>query len=130
MGVILSIVTFGLMVGVLVDIIVLDTSRVRFLGKGLWIIVVILLPLVGSVLWLLLGREYQSSGGYSRPASPRESARQAGHPAGAGNPHGPRDTAAELAALEREIAAYERAERIRDLEAELEAKKRKKRLEP
>ncbi len=126
MAVILSIVTFGLMVGVLVDIIILDAARVRFLGKGLWIIFVILLPLVGSILWLVLGREYAAPGSYSRSPHPGEANRSISSPRDSGIPLGPRDTAKELAALEREIAAYERSERIRDLEAELEAKRREK----
>lgn len=126
MAVIFSVVSFALMVGVLIDIIILDASKVRFLGKGLWIILVILLPLVGSVLWLALGREYSpavsrgSSGDSFRraaPAMPAESRRD----------FVVRDAEAELAALDREIAAHERAERIRELEAELEAKRRDKR---
>lgn len=126
MAVIFSVVSFALMVGVLIDIIILDASKVRFLGKGLWIILVILLPLVGSVLWLALGREYSpaasrgSVGNSFRRATPEQ-------PAASRPNFVVRDAEAELAALDREIAAHDREMRIRELEAELEAKRRDKR---
>ncbi|MBM7460082.1 PLD nuclease N-terminal domain-containing protein [Rhodococcus coprophilus] len=52
---------FGLIVMIvwvacLVDVIRADEHEVRNLPKPLWLMVVILLPLVGSVLWLLVGR--------------------------------------------------------------------------
>lgn len=126
MAVIFSVVSFALMVGVLIDIIILDASKVRFLGKGLWIILVILLPLVGSVLWLALGREYSpvsargSFGSSLRKTMPER-------PVESRPNFAVRDAEAELAALDREIAAHEREMRIRELEAELEAKRRDKR---
>ncbi|MBF0660023.1 PLD nuclease N-terminal domain-containing protein [Rhodococcus sp. (in: high G+C Gram-positive bacteria)] len=52
---------FGLIVMIvwvacLIDVIRADEHEVRHLPKPLWLMVVILLPLVGSVLWLLVGR--------------------------------------------------------------------------
>ena len=126
MAVIFSALTIGLMVGALVDIIILDSSRVQFLAKGLWLILVILLPLIGSILWFALGRTYPAPSGYPRTPGRGGMSREASSPRDSGIPLGPRDTATELAALEREIAAHERSERIRDLEAELEAKRREK----
>lgn len=125
MAVIFSVVSFALMVGVLIDIIILDASKVRFLGKGLWIILVILLPLVGSVLWLAIGREYSpvatrgSVGSSFRRTTPSR-------PVHSQPDFVVRDAEAELAALDREIAAHEREMRIRELEAELKAKRRNK----
>ncbi len=60
---------FGLIVMVvwvacLVDVIRADEHEVRNLPKPLWLMVVILLPLVGSVLWLLVGRP--DGAGWSR----------------------------------------------------------------
>lgn len=60
---------FGLIVMIvwvacLVDVIRADEQEVRNLPKTLWLIVVIILPLVGSVLWLLVGRP--DGGGWSR----------------------------------------------------------------
>ncbi|EGD54210.1 PLDc N-terminal domain-containing protein [Gordonia neofelifaecis] len=43
-------------IAALVDAIVTDEYRVRHLPKALWILIVILLPLIGSVLWLVIGR--------------------------------------------------------------------------
>lgn len=43
-------------VGALIDVICADEHRVRNLPKTLWLIIVITLPMVGSVLWLLVGR--------------------------------------------------------------------------
>ncbi|WP_068154441.1 PLD nuclease N-terminal domain-containing protein [Rhodococcus phenolicus] len=52
---------FGLIVmivwvGCLIDVICADEHRVRNLPKTLWLIIVIILPMVGSLLWLLIGR--------------------------------------------------------------------------
>src|SRR5690606_5706351 len=63
---------FGLIVLVvwvvcLIDVISAEEHRVRNLPKTLWLFVVILLPLVGSVLWLVAGRPF--SGAWSRPQS-------------------------------------------------------------
>ncbi|MEE2032454.1 PLDc N-terminal domain-containing protein [Rhodococcus chondri] len=63
---------FGLIVlivwvGCLIDVISTEEHQVRNLPKTLWLVVVILLPLVGSVLWLLVGRPHR--GALSRPRS-------------------------------------------------------------
>ena len=53
----LSVVGFVVWVYTLVDTIRTDESRVRGLPKLAWVFVVILLPLVGSVLWFLIGKD-------------------------------------------------------------------------
>jgi hypothetical protein len=53
----LSVVGFVVWVYTLVDCIRTDESRVRGLPKIAWVFVIILLPLVGSVLWFLIGKE-------------------------------------------------------------------------
>ncbi|MEO7348841.1 MAG: PLDc N-terminal domain-containing protein [Terrimesophilobacter sp.] len=127
MTVILPVVFFVLMFVALADIITIDGSRMKHLPKFLWIILVILLPLIGSILWFLVGREYpQPSMGSPRAPRFRASADSFSSPRDSGIPLGPRDTEAELAALNREIEAHERVERIRELEAQLEAKRREK----
>lgn len=40
----------------LIDVIRADEHRVRNLPKMLWLMIVVILPLVGSLLWVLLGR--------------------------------------------------------------------------
>ncbi|MEO6942081.1 MAG: PLD nuclease N-terminal domain-containing protein [Terrimesophilobacter sp.] len=141
MYVLLSILPLLFMIGALADIITMDPSRVKHLPKFAWIILVILLPLVGSILWFAVGREYVQAanrGGFGDP-------RRREQPPGSGVPDadsrmrrdsfaGDRfrgdtpagDTEAQLAALNREIAAHERAERIRHLEEELEQKRNSK----
>lgn len=45
-----------LWVAALIDIIVSDEYRVRNLPKFGWLIIVILIPIAGSLIWFLLGR--------------------------------------------------------------------------
>jgi len=70
----ISILIVALMIGALIDIITRDDSQVKFLPKMVWIIIVILLPLIGSVLWFTIGREY-GDGGISIPRMPRRAQR-------------------------------------------------------
>ncbi|WP_334151649.1 PLDc N-terminal domain-containing protein [Microbacterium sp.] len=57
-----SILVIALMIGALIDIITRDDSQVKHLPKMVWIIVVILLPLIGGLLWFGLGRDYGEGG--------------------------------------------------------------------
>ncbi|WP_336646830.1 PLD nuclease N-terminal domain-containing protein [Microbacterium sp. USHLN186] len=57
-----SLIVIGLMVFALVDIIRREDGQVRFLPKFFWIVLVVLLPFLGSVLWFALGREYPAGG--------------------------------------------------------------------
>lgn len=45
----------GFMIFTIVDIILIDRGRVRSLNKVLWILIA-LIPVVGGVLWLAVGR--------------------------------------------------------------------------
>jgi hypothetical protein len=45
-----------LLVYCLIDCIQTDQSEVRNLGKGWWIVLIILFPLVGGIAWLVAGR--------------------------------------------------------------------------
>lgn len=51
-----SVLVFALWVYCLVDVIGTRDDRVRNLPKVAWIIIVLLFPFVGSVVWLLAGR--------------------------------------------------------------------------
>lgn len=46
-----------------VDIALIDRSRVRTLPKAVWIVLVIVLPIVGGVLWFAVGRIRQRDTG-------------------------------------------------------------------
>ena len=107
-----------LMVGALIDIIRAESWAIRHLDKSIWIIIVILLPLIGSILWFAIGRDYGQSidlGGFGDPRG-REASISGDGNAGEGA------TERELAALEREIERYEQDDRLRRLEAKLRAR--------
>ncbi|PRA79087.1 PLD nuclease N-terminal domain-containing protein [Microbacterium sp. MYb66] len=57
-----SLLVIALMIGALIDIITRDSALVKYLPKLAWIVIVILLPLIGSLLWFAIGREYGESG--------------------------------------------------------------------
>lgn len=125
MYVVLSALLLFLVVGALVDIIMAEQWRIKHLDKVFWIIIVILLPLIGSILWFAIGRDYAHPIGRGGPGSPRRREEPA-----PGVTASPRDdstlskTERELAALEREIEASEKADRIRRLEEQLRARRR------
>ncbi|PPK71052.1 PLDc N-terminal domain-containing protein [Actinokineospora auranticolor] len=68
--------TMGLWIFCLVDVITTPEGLTRNLPKIGWLLIVLILPLVGSVLWLVAGRPqterptvYRSRGAYERQAS-------------------------------------------------------------
>lgn len=90
----------ALFIASLIDIIRIPEDRVRYLPKMVWIIVVILLPFIGSVLWWTIGREYVQGAVPSIrfPQNPQQTAPQPQRPA----PAPFRTTEQQLADLERE----------------------------
>ncbi len=102
MPVLLSVVTFVVLLAALIDIITKTDGQVKHVPKMVWIIIVILLPLIGSILWFAIGREYAAPvdrGGFAdahRRAWPASGPMN--QPAAAGW-----STEQELAELEREI---------------------------
>ena len=62
MHIVLSLLTIALMVFALIDIITRRDDQVKYLPKMVWLILVILLPFIGSVLWFAIGREYEGQG--------------------------------------------------------------------
>ncbi|MEN0083282.1 MAG: PLDc N-terminal domain-containing protein [Leifsonia sp.] len=109
-----SVLLLAVYVYTIVDVSLRDRSRVRRLPKPAWLLVVILLPLIGSALWFTLGR-----GRGAAPAAPVASE----PPASATQAAPATETQAQLDALEREIEEAGRAERIRRLEQELERRR-------
>lgn len=62
---------FAVMLFSIVDILVIDRSRVRHLPKLVWVVLVVFLSVIGSALWFTLGRERLNNGrGPSNTASP------------------------------------------------------------
>ena len=113
---IFTVATIAFMVFVLADVISGGPEKFKNLDKIMWVIIVILLPLVGSILWFLVGREYEPREQLGTFSDPRRVDALPIHYS---------STEAELAALDREIAAHEKEVRIRKLEAELEARRAK-----
>lgn len=109
------------MVLALVDIIMRDEWQVRHLPKFGWILLVILLPLIGTVLWFVLGREYGSASpaGIDTLARPRrQTPPTPSTPASAPPPA--RTTEEQLADLDREIEYYQRRAELERLKREAE----------
>lgn len=114
MAVLFSLLVVALMIGALIDIITRDESGVRFLPKLVWILLVILLPFLGSVLWFGLGREYPE-GGIAMPRMPR--ARREPPPSAPPVPSwtpsvDTRTTEEQIADLDREIEEWRLREEI------------------
>lgn len=71
--VVLAIAVLVIFVYGLVDVIRTDGSRTRGISKPAWIVVMIVLPVIGAILWLLLGRpaaEQPATQAYPRTSSP------------------------------------------------------------
>lgn len=105
----ISILIVALMIGALIDIITRDDSQVKYMPKMVWIIIAILLPLIGSILWFTLGREY-GEGGISIPRMPRPATRARPHAPTAEQSGAPstdaRTTEQQMADLDREIEEW------------------------
>ncbi|MGV8884292.1 MAG: PLD nuclease N-terminal domain-containing protein [Microbacteriaceae bacterium] len=99
---------------VLVDVITRDNSLIRFLPKATWVFIVVILPLIGTVLWFTVGREYGQRFDVPSFGDPRRT-EAAMAPDWA-------STEAQMAALDAEIEFFEKQDRIKRLEAELKAR--------
>ena len=106
-GGLLAIAIFAFWVYCILDVIATDESLMRNMPKVLWLIVVIILPTVGSVAWLVLGRPQNASfvpgESAARPLPRREKSR----------PLGPEDSPEFITELD------DRAARLRKWEEDL-----------
>jgi len=78
-GLIGVIIELALTIYALIDVIRTDESQIRGLPKFAWIILIILLPVVGAVVWLVAGKERDESRGAGLRA-PGSRSRQPGRP--------------------------------------------------
>jgi hypothetical protein len=62
------VVTFD--VFAIVDVMLIDRSRIRVLNRLLWVLLILILPVVGAIMWLALGRERRDRGGQRRTIAP------------------------------------------------------------
>lgn len=112
---IVPIVILLITVAVLVDVLTRPDSQIKHLPKLAWFVVVLLFPIVGSLVWLLAGREW----------APLPEYKPMGDPSRSSSAPSFRSTEDELAALDAEIAFHEKQARLARLEAEV-AEKRKR----
>ena len=54
----------------IVDLALIDPRRVRTLNKFVWVLIILVLPVVGALLWFLVGRERRDAGGSRRTVAP------------------------------------------------------------
>lgn len=65
----LVLAVLGITLYALIDCVRSDREAVRTLPKPVWVILIILLPAIGAVLWLFLGRPQYRSGPTAQPRS-------------------------------------------------------------
>jgi hypothetical protein len=94
----------ALVVYCVIDAAQADEARVRVLRKPVWILLIVLFPFLGSLLWLLLGRPVAGVG----PARPSSGTRRNRRPVA------PDDDPDFLADLARANAQRERERRLRE----------------
>ncbi len=104
---IIPLVLTAIMVFSIVDIATIARERVRHLPKAVWIILVIVTSVLGSILWWAIGRERRGQGGQS--AVPGRKPR----------PVGPEDDPGFIDNIEQRRRNREQEQRIRDLEQQL-----------
>ena len=117
MAALFSVIMLVAVVAALVDIITRDDWQVKHLPKIAWVLLVVFLPLIGVVLWVALGREW------NLPERAPRSARGYATPAHAGAmpivPRDPRTTEEQLADLDREIEYYKKRAELEGLKKEV-----------
>lgn len=126
MYVLVSGLMFALVVIALVDIITRQDGQVQHLPKLVWVLLVVFLPLIGSILWFAVGRDWSAATENITFGDPRRRERLgwAGSPSrSAVAPTRPLSTEEQLAALDREIEFHEQQARLRALEAEVERRR-------
>lgn len=117
----LALIPLALSIATLADIIMRGEHQVKHLSKTFWIIIVILVPLVGSILWWAIGREYETrpreAMGFGDPRRTSRYEQQAAERALS-------QTELEIIRLDAEIAQAEADARIRRLEEEVAERRR------
>lgn len=73
-----GLVLLGLWLYCLIDVITTDAERCRNLPKLLWLLIVVVLPDLGSIAWLIAGHPWQAAAG--EPRSHRPAHRVASNP--------------------------------------------------
>ncbi len=53
-----------------IDVVLIDNRRVRAFPKVFWVIIILVVPFVGAILWFLVGRDWGARGGDRRTIAP------------------------------------------------------------
>lgn len=77
----LAVISVGFTVWCLVEAISTDGHRIRRLPKVVWILLILFLPLVGSIGWLMLGRPVAADAGEQTPGPDRATRADSRNPA-------------------------------------------------
>ena len=128
MAVVISIVIFLAMLAALFDVISRDDSQVKGLPKLVWLLLIVFIPVAGTILWFLAGREPKEPS-YRTTSHPSQNIPRPVERPGTISPvvsqyAAPLSTEEQLAALEREISEQAELDRIRQLEAEIEKRRK------
>jgi hypothetical protein len=122
MQAVFSILLVAFMIFALVDVITRDSSRIRYLGKLGWVIVIVLLPLIGSALYFVIGRERDERAETLSFGDPARAEARRYDPSRTSRASA-EFTADDERAIEEEIAFHEKQAEIRRLEADIKAKR-------
>lgn len=114
---ILALLTVVVMIVALVDAITRRDDQVKHLPKFAWVFFIVLLPLIGSILWFTVGREWEKGPEPMSFGDPRRWQKDAA-PAPAPRPPDTRTTEQQIADLEREMRLAELEEQVRRRRAE------------
>ncbi|MFN4001690.1 PLD nuclease N-terminal domain-containing protein [Microcella sp.] len=68
--IVLIVVAVAFTIYTLVDVLLTERARVRAFPKPLWAVGVVLLPVIGGLLWLVVGKARRAPGGARRPVAP------------------------------------------------------------
>lgn len=117
---ILAVLTLTVMVVALIDAITRRDDQVKHLPKFAWVFFIVLLPLVGSILWFAIGREWERRGEPMSFGDPRRWQRDA-EPAPVPRAFDARTTEQQIADLEREVYLADLEEQVRRRRAEGDA---------
>jgi hypothetical protein len=68
--VVLAFLVLAFDVFAIVDVMLIDQRRIRALNRPLWVLVIVVLPVIGAILWFLAGRERRNGVGDRRTVAP------------------------------------------------------------
>lgn len=121
--VVLAAVPLVLTLCALIDIITRHDGQIKHLPKMMWVLLVIVLPLIGSIVWFAVGREYSAPVSRGTFGDPRRYGATGDNTVS--RPQARRlSTEDELAELDREIEFHANQARIAELEAEIAKRRR------